>query len=201
MRHRIAAWELAFVTPAGHGGRDRTPRALSQPLDRSRTLRGYERLGRLSTGRVCDDEVTGRCYGGTSMIMNCFRSWKRNAVSTNLRCVDRILSLVRTARAWEQCLIAWASPSRMPGGPATSDGADRWENCPSRIRNGSPPKWSRRKKLGQRRLYFAKTDGHSRLRLLTVTTRPTAHQPGLAPNRGPLRQVPYLRMAERRSTS
>src|SRR5260370_1242976 len=40
MRHRIAAWELTFVTAAGHSGRDRTPRALGQPLDRSCTLRG-----------------------------------------------------------------------------------------------------------------------------------------------------------------
>src|SRR5260370_37986956 len=44
MRHRIAAWELTFVTAAGRSGRDRTSRALGQSLDRSCTLRGIMRV-------------------------------------------------------------------------------------------------------------------------------------------------------------
>ena len=38
--------------------------------------------------------------------------------------------------------IASASRARMPGGPATCSGVDLRENWPSRIRKGSPPKWS-----------------------------------------------------------
>jgi hypothetical protein len=91
--------------------------AQGQPQDESRCAAGVASLERVGPDPATVAERPG--LSSTTSTSNRRRTWDEPG---NMHC------------------IASVSRRLVPAGPATTRGLERRENCPSRIRNGSPPK-------------------------------------------------------------